>query len=151
MRLALCVLALALTAASCAHAPAAAPPASLGAASTYGAAVHARTPVDINLLVTAPEKLKGKTVVLDGVVKDVCQGAGCWVEVVDAKGVSFIARSLDESVLLPKDCKGQRIRVEGVVTALPQKVKDEKPEEGHACPKPEFVVATKGVQLFAAK
>ncbi len=144
------MIALALVATSCAHAPAA-PPASLGAASTYGGAVHARTPVDINLLVTTPEKLKGKTVLLDGVVKDVCQGAGCWVEVQDANGASFIARSLDESILLPKDCKGQHIRLEGVVMALPQKVKDEKPEEGHACPKPNYVVSTKGVQLFAAK
>ncbi len=116
----------------------------------YGARITARKPVDIARLAQAPEKFKGKTVRLEGVVKDVCQGRGCWVEVADANGASFLARSLDESVLLPKDCKGQKVVVQGVVTTLPQKVKEEKPE-GHACPKPEYVVSTRGVELVTAE
>lgn len=152
MRLALSIVALTFVAASCAHAPAPAP-VSLGAPSgSYGAAVHARTAVDLAVLAAAPEKFKGKTVVLEGTVKDVCQGAGCWVEVQTADGTSFMAKSLDESVLLPKDCKGQTIRVEGVVTALEAKQEHEHSEAaGHVCPKPNFVVATKGATLYAKK
>ena len=149
MRLALVLAALALVASSCAHAPAS----SLGTPTGhYGAAVHAKSAVNVAALSPAPEKFAGRTVILEGVVKDVCQGAGCWVEVQAADGSSFMAKSLDESVLLPNDCKGQRIRVEGVVTALTAKNTHEHTEApDHACPKPNYVVATKGIQLFAAK
>lgn len=116
------------------------------AVARYGAKVKAGKPVDIAALAQAPEKFKGKTVRLEGVVKDVCQGRGCWIEVADPSGASFLARSLDEKVLVPKDCKGYRVVVQGVVKALPTKVKMEK-AEGHACPKPEWVVATRGVEL----
>jgi hypothetical protein len=113
----------------------------------YGAKVTAKKPVDIAALAQTPEKFNGKTIRLEGTVKDVCQGMGCWVEVADAKGASFIARSLDEKILLPKDCKGRKVVVQGVVQPLPTKAKEEKPADGHACPKPEYVVATTGVEL----
>jgi hypothetical protein len=37
--------------------------------------------------------------------------------------------------------------VQGVVKALPRTVKEEPKEEGHACPRPEWVVATQGIEL----
>jgi hypothetical protein len=120
-------------------------------AQRFGAAVKAKSAVNVAQLAGDPSKFKGKTVRLEGTVKDVCQGRGCWVEVADDKGASFMARSIDESVLLPKDCKGMRIVVEGKVIALPAKVKNEPTPTDHACPKPEYVVATKGVELTAAK
>jgi len=113
-----------------------------------GAPVTVEKPVSLASLVESPESFAGETVRLEGTVKAVCQGMGCWVEVQDAKGTSFIARSLDESVLLPKDCVGRKIVVQGVVTALPQEVKEEPAEAvGHVCPKPEYVVATQGAML----
>lgn len=115
----------------------------------YGAKVTAKKPVNIGQLAQSPAKFKGKTVRLEGTVKDVCQGMGCWIEVQDASGASFLARSLDESVLVPKDCKGRKVVVQGVVMTLPQKAHDEKPEEGHTCPKPTWVVSTQGVELAA--
>ncbi len=117
----------------------------------FGAVVKAKAPVDVAKLANAPEKFKGKTIRLEGTVKDVCQGRGCWVEVTDDKGASFMARSLDESVLLPKDCKGMHVVVEGKVMALPMKVKNEPLPTDHACPKPEYVVSTRGVELTAAR
>ena len=114
-----------------------------------GAAVTVEQPVSLASLVESPESFAGETVRLEGTVKAVCQGAGCWVEVQDAQGSSFIARSLDESILLPKDCAGRKIVVQGVVTALPQEVKEEPAEAaGHVCPKPEYVVATQGAMLL---
>ena len=86
-----------------------------------GAAVTSRKPTDIDKLARDPKKYVGRTVRIDGTVKKVCQGAGCWVEVASAKGTTFLARSLDESVLLPKDCAGRKIVVQGVVTMLPAK------------------------------
>ena len=120
-------------------------------AQRFGAAVKVKAPVDVAKLAGAPEKFKGKTIRLEGTVKDVCQGKGCWVEVADDKGASFMARSLDESVLLPKDCKGMHVVVEGKVMAMPAKVKTEPTPTDHACPKPEYVVSTRGVELSAAR
>ncbi len=98
-----------------------------------------------------PAAFSGQQVRIEGTVKAVCQGRGCWVEVTDKNGKSFMARSLDETVLLPKDCAGRKIVVQGVVTALPAKAAEEAEKsaaaEGHACPKPDYVVATEGVQL----
>ena len=100
-RLALpCALLLAL-----ALAPAATRAESASAApQTFGAPVTVKKPVVIARLAKNPERFKGRTIRLEGTVKDVCQGKGCWVEVADEKGASFMAKSLDESVLLPKDC-----------------------------------------------
>jgi hypothetical protein len=120
-----------------------------------GAGITVRKPVDIEHLSTYPKRYVGRTVRLEGTVKKVCQGMGCWVEVASARGGSFLAKSLDESVLLPKDCAGQKIVVQGVVTALPApgaaaQEHAQKEAVGHECPEPSYVVATQGVELMPA-
>jgi len=119
----------------------------LSAPSRFGAAVRVKQPVDVAQLAATPEKFKGRTVRLEGTVKDVCQGKGCWVQVADASGASFMARSVDESVLLPKNCKGWHVVVQGKVMALPARVANEPAPRDHACPKPEYIVSTSGVEL----
>lgn len=116
-----------------------------------GAAVTVTEPVDIARLTANPAGFAGQTVLLKGVVKEVCQGMGCWVEVAGPDGASFLARSLDESVLLPMDCRGRQIMVQGVVTMLPAKAPAESKPEGHTCPRPDYVVATQGAVLPASK
>ncbi len=122
-----------------------------GGTQRFGAPVTVKKPVDIARLAKDPARYSGKTLRLEGVVKSVCQGRGCWVEVADAKGASFIARSLDESVLLPKDCTGRRIAVQGVLTTMPAAAAAEPAEEGHACPRPNYVLSTQGAELSAAR
>ena len=118
----------------------------------FGTAVRVTKPLAIARLAKEPAKFRGRTIRIEGTVKDVCQGKGCWVEVADARGASFIAKSLDESVLLPKDCKGQHVVVEGVVTTLPRGGEGAEAGEpaDHACPKPNYVLSTRGVELSAA-
>lgn len=121
------------------------------AVQTFGAPVTVEKPTNVGKLAKSPAKFQGQTIRIEGTVKAVCQGAGCWVEVVDAKGASFIARSLDESVLLPKDCKGQKIVVQGLLTTMPKKEKEHaEGAEAHECPAPSFVLSTQGVQLSPA-
>jgi hypothetical protein len=120
----------------------------------FGAPVVEKKSASIAKLARKPASFAGRTLRIEGVVKDVCQGQGCWVEVQDAKGASFIAKSIDESVLLPKDCKGRRIVVQGVVTALPAKGHDH--DHGaevaaHECPTPSYVLSTQGAELVAKK
>ena len=120
----------------------------------FGAPVVEKKAASIGKLAKKPASFAGKTLRIEGVVKDVCQGQGCWVEVQDAKGATFIAKSLDESVLLPKDCKGQRIVVQGVVKALPAKGHDHEHGDevaAHECPTPNYVLATQGAELVAKK
>jgi hypothetical protein len=116
----------------------------------FGAEVRVKKAVNIGQLAKDPAKFKGKTVRLEGTVKEVCQGKGCWVEVEDASGASFMARSLNETVLLPKDCKGQHVVVEGLVTTLPKAAAEEAEPKDHACPRPNYVVSTRGIELSAA-
>ncbi|MEK7468667.1 MAG: DUF4920 domain-containing protein [Planctomycetota bacterium] len=98
------------------------------------------------------EALKGKQVQIEGTVRGVCQGRGCWVEVDDGKGKT-IAKSLNDSVLFPKDCVGQRVLVQGVVRVMGAAKGGEGSGsgEGHACPQPEILVEIVGAKLFAAK
>ena len=112
----------------------------------FGAPIKVKKAADLARLSQDPARFAGRQLRIEGTVKDVCQGMGCWVEVENG-GASFLARSLDESVLLPKDCKGRRVVVQGVVQALPRKVKEEAKAEDHACPKPEWVLSTQGVEL----
>lgn len=113
-----------------------------------GAPVTVKKPVKIAQLAKQPERYVGKTVRLEGTVKAVCQGMGCWVEVADGRGASFLAKSLDESVLLPKDCAGRKVVVQGVVTRLEAKAHEhEHAGDAHECPRPTFLVSTQGVVL----
>lgn len=120
-------------------------------AQTFGAPITVKKATPVAKLAKDPARLAGKKVRIQGTVKEVCQGKGCWIEV-EADGASFLARSLDESVLVPKDCKGRAVVVQGVVKTLPRAAKAEAEAaaanpEGHACPAPQWVLATEGVEL----
>ena len=73
-----------------------------------------------------------------------------------ASGATFLAKSLDESVLLPKDCAGRKIRVQGVVTMMPAKDAEahqhaDHAAAGHECPAPTYLISTQGAELVAVK
>lgn len=149
--LSLALLSLVLTVPAFADEAPAAPASSTG---TYGAPVTETKAVPIAKLAKKPRAYAGRTLRIEGTVKDVCQGMGCWLEVQDAKGATFLAKSLDESVLVPKDCKGQRVVVQGVLTARTAKGHDhthEASETPHECPAPSYVLDTRGVQLTPQK
>ena len=121
-----------------------------GEPAKFGAPVTVKKSFPVAKLAAAPAKFEGKTVRIEGTVAEVCQGRGCWVRVKDDKGTLFLAKSLDETVLLPKDCAGQYVVVQGVVTALKAKPHEHEEGEGHECPTPEYVVATQGIELRPA-
>jgi hypothetical protein len=117
-----------------------------------GQEVTVGQPTAIAELAADPARFLGRLVRLEGVVAGVCQGSGCWVEVEGADGGRFMAKSLDESILLPTDCSGQKIVVQGMVVALtPEPEHAQAAEaEGHVCPQPRYVVSTQGAELYAA-
>ena len=132
-----------------------APPAG---AQRYGAPITVRKPTQLAKVVKEPAKFEGKVLRLQGVVSNVCQGAGCWIEI-ESKGQTFLAKSLDESVLVPNDCKGQAVVVQGVLAAKPVNGHEghdhaaaaHEGAEAHECPTPTYLLATQGVDLRPAK
>lgn len=118
----------------------------------FGADVTVQEPVAVAALAGDPSRFAGQTVRLEGTVNAVCQGMGCWAEVAAADESTFLAKSLDEGVLIPTDCAGRRIVVQGKVTSLGASEHAEHAEhaenaDGHVCPRPEYVVSMEGVEL----
>lgn len=118
-----------------------------------GKAITVTKPVSITALSNNPETFVGQTVRLEGTVSGVCMGSGCWAEVQAADGSTFMAKSTDHSVLVPTDCLGRKIVVQGVVTAVPVQAQEEEHhheegEEPHECPRPTYLVTTQGVELY---
>jgi hypothetical protein len=117
-----------------------------------GEAVTVTQPVVIGELERNPAQFVGQMIRLEGTVASVCQGKGCWVEVQGADGGKFMAKSLDDSVLLPTDCSGRKIVVQGTVIALTPEPEHAAEAEaaGHVCPQPSYVVSTQGAELYPA-
>ena len=119
-----------------------------------GTTITVEKPIIIAELSSSPQSFVGQVVRLEGIVLNVCQGSGCWAEVQAADGSSFIAKSLDHSVLLPADCQGRKIIVQGTVTELSPEPDAAECEGHHAegdtpheCPKPNYLVSMDGAQL----
>ena|SRR5688500_7274555 len=63
-----------------------------------------------------PQKYDGKTVVIEGVVKRVCQAEGCWVEIgPKSEGDGSIRVTFDHKFAVPTDTAQMNFRAEGVV------------------------------------
>ena len=82
-------------------------------------------------LIADAETYAGKTVVVEGVAREVCQQAGCWLTFADAEGRTVrvnVPRDESESYVFtfPKDASGQRLRVAGVLEVETESVADQK-------------------------
>ena len=61
-----------------------------------------------------PQKYAGKTVVIEGVVRRVCQMEGCWVEIgPKAGGEGSVRVTFDHKFSVPKDAAPMNFRAEG--------------------------------------
>ena len=61
-----------------------------------------------------PQKYAGKTVVIEGVVRRVCQAEGCWVEIGPKdKDAGSIRVTFDHKFTVPKDAAPMNFRAEG--------------------------------------
>lgn len=66
-----------------------------------------------------PEAFVGRTVAVEGEVADVCQAAGCWLEMRAADGPRTLKVKVEDGVLVfPKDSRGKRARAQGEVERL---------------------------------
>jgi hypothetical protein len=84
------------------------------AGKTYGDGVTLKRATPIGSLLTTPQAHAGKAVRVDGVVSQVCQSMGCWIEIADpalGRGVRFKAR--DGVIVFPKEAVGKKVSAQG--------------------------------------
>ncbi len=62
-----------------------------------------------------PRKYDGKTVVIEGVVRRVCQAEGCWVELGPKEGEGGVRVTFDHKFSVPKDAAEMNFRAEGTL------------------------------------
>lgn len=86
----------------------------------YGNGVTLATATKVESLLSQPDQHLGKTVRVDGVVTAVCEMAGCWMELGDAKpGAKTLRFKVDDGVIVfPVSAKGRRASAEGVFEKL---------------------------------
>ena len=84
------------------------------AGKTYGDGVTLKRGTPIASLLTTPQAHTGKAVRVDGVVSQVCQSMGCWIEITEpagGRGVRFKAR--DGVIVFPKEAVGRKVSAQG--------------------------------------
>ena len=62
-----------------------------------------------------PQKYAGKPVVIEGVVRRVCQAEGCWVEIGPKEGEGTVRVTFDHKFSVPKDGAQMSFRAEGTL------------------------------------
>jgi hypothetical protein len=69
-----------------------------------------------------PQKYADKTVVIEGVVRRVCQAEGCWMEIgpkAEGKGDGSVRVTFDHKFTIPKDAAPMNFRAEGTLRVKP--------------------------------
>lgn len=83
----------------------------------YGNGVTLAESVSVAEVLQSPEMFKGKKVMIEGEISDVCQKKGCWIKVKDLKGEEEIQVKVEDDVIVfPKDGKGRKVRAEGTIS-----------------------------------
>jgi hypothetical protein len=89
----------------------AAPPADLV---HLGEPVDSTTVVSIDTVVAAATEWNGKDLVVEGVIKEVCQKKGCWHTVATADpNVAVMVKDKEYKIFLPKDSAGKKVHLKG--------------------------------------
>lgn len=84
-----------------------------------GAGVTVAETTPVADILDRPESFVGRTVAVEGEVADVCQAAGCWLEMRAADGPRTLKVKVEDGVLVfPKDSRGKRARAQGEVERL---------------------------------
>jgi hypothetical protein len=82
----------------------------------YGKDIATKTKTAVSIILQAPAKYEGKTVLVEGEVLAVCQSKGCWIEVAGEKEGEKIKVKVEDGVIIfPQDAKGKKALVEGTL------------------------------------
>jgi len=79
-----------------------------------GKPVDLKDATPVKELLGNPEKYVGKDVRVDGEIADVCQNAGCWIDLKDSSTSKVLRVKVnDGEIVFPKDGKGRKVSAQG--------------------------------------
>lgn len=111
-----------------------------------GKEISLKNKTAISNILKSPEKFEGKKILVEGKILDVCQDAGCWIELAGTnKNEKIKVKVNDGEIVFPKDSKGKSALVEGVLEEvkndecaeheMKEEKHDEKEEKDSCCSK----------------
>jgi hypothetical protein len=81
----------------------------------YGKSLTLKKPIPISVILESPEKYKGKKVLVEGTVVDVCKKRGCWIKIAGDKEFESIKFKVEDGVMtFPVEAKGKKALAEGI-------------------------------------
>jgi hypothetical protein len=84
-----------------------------------GAGITLKEKTPVSQILKDPESYLGKKVLVEGKVLDVCQHAGCWMEISgNAPGEKIKVKVKDGEIVFPVEANGHTALVEGEVYAI---------------------------------
>lgn len=97
-----------------------------GGQKRYGKDLTLKEKTKISDILASPEKFKGKKVLVEGPIVDVCKERGCWIKIGSDKEFESIRIKVDDGVIIfPLDAKGKNAKAEGVVSVRIVSVEDQ--------------------------
>jgi hypothetical protein len=85
----------------------------------YGEPLTLTTLTSVSVVAARPDDFVGQTLMMEGVVTEVCDRAGCWMMLAAEDGETTFQIKVDDGVIIfPQEAVGQRARVEGVVEKI---------------------------------
>lgn len=92
---------------------------SVFAAEKLGQSITVQEVTKVSDIAKNPESFVGKKVLVEGLVVDVCEKRGCWMDIASDQAFEKIQIKVDDGVIVfPMTAKGKTAKVEGVVEAL---------------------------------
>jgi hypothetical protein len=83
----------------------------------FGKEITLKERTKISDIIAHPEKFKGKRIVVEGPIVDVCKTRGCWIKIGGDKEFESIRFKVEDGVIVfPLEIKGKSAIAEGVLS-----------------------------------
>jgi len=118
----------------------------------FGDELSEREPIALTSLIEAPGDYDGQVVLTEGVITQVCQRMGCWMELKPSEdGPAIRVPMAGHSFFLPRDVSGARATIEGTVEVeeLPEDWQEHLREEGAQAADQNLAISATGVLIHA--
>jgi len=84
----------------------------------YGEPLTLKEVTEVSDILAAPQAYVGKRVLIEGVVKEVCEKKGCWMDIAAPNDAEIQVKVADDVIVFPMSARGKTALVEGVVEEL---------------------------------
>jgi hypothetical protein len=121
-----------------------------------GKPVDIKTPTAIKDILANPDQYLGRDVMIEGNIANVCQNAGCWIDVKDSSSPETLQVKVnDGEIVFPKDGAGKKVSAQGTVEKLvltkEQYIEKLKHDEQESGKKADLSKVTGGVTIYRIK